>query len=189
MHYSLLYISRVVQPHDNPNTEQLDAIREQSIELNQANGLTGLLLCSQEHFCQILQGQKSAVEDTMLRIARDSRHVEPIVLLRTDLAEALFPDWSMATSLVEDAAIASQIAGAYNDRLADLSVVDGIIGLMQQFQLSSRYKTPIVYSRTGLDQQLATLAGRDFSNKPIDCLLYTSPSPRDLSTSRMPSSA
>ena len=25
--------------------------------------------------------------------------------------------------------------------------------------------------------------------KPIDCLLYTSPSPRDLSTSRMPSSA
>ena len=171
MHYSLLYISRVVQPHDNPNTEQLDAIREQSIELNQANGLTGLLLCSQEHFCQILQGQKSAVEDTMLRIARDSRHVEPIVLLRTDLAEALFPDWSMATSLVEDAAIASQIAGAYNDRLADLNVVDGIIGLMQQFQLSSRYKTLIVYSRTGLDQQLATLAGRDFSNKPIEQVL------------------
>ena len=30
----------------------------------------------------------------------------------------------------------------------------------------------------------------DYSNgKPISCLLYTSPSPRDLSTSRMPSSA
>ena len=28
-----------------------------------------------------------------------------------------------------------------------------------------------------------------FSKKPIICLLYTSPSPRDLSTSRMPSSA
>ena len=27
------------------------------------------------------------------------------------------------------------------------------------------------------------------SNKSKDCLLYTSPSPRDLSTSRMPSSA
>ena len=26
-------------------------------------------------------------------------------------------------------------------------------------------------------------------NRPKDCLLYTSPSPRDLSTSRMPSSA
>ena len=29
----------------------------------------------------------------------------------------------------------------------------------------------------------------DFVNHPKDCLLYTSPSPRDLSTSRMPSSA
>ena len=28
-----------------------------------------------------------------------------------------------------------------------------------------------------------------FLNNPRDCLLYTSPSPRDLSTSRMPSSA
>ena len=28
-----------------------------------------------------------------------------------------------------------------------------------------------------------------FPNQPYDCLLYTSPSPRDLSTSRMPSSA
>ena len=27
------------------------------------------------------------------------------------------------------------------------------------------------------------------NGQPIDCLLYTSPSPRDLSTSRMPSSA
>ena len=30
---------------------------------------------------------------------------------------------------------------------------------------------------------------RDLTEKPIICLLYTSPSPRDLSTSRMPSSA
>ena len=29
----------------------------------------------------------------------------------------------------------------------------------------------------------------DIGLSPIDCLLYTSPSPRDLSTSRMPSSA
>ena len=30
---------------------------------------------------------------------------------------------------------------------------------------------------------------KNFANKFIYCLLYTSPSPRDLSTSRMPSSA
>ena len=168
MHYSLLYISRVVNAD---NTDELNAIREQAIELNQANGLTGLLLYSHEYFCQILQGQKAAVEETMQRIAQDTRHVEPIVLLRTDLAEALFPNWSMATSHVEGTAMASQIARAYHDRLADLSVVDGIIALMQQFQQSNQYKTPIVYSRTGLDQQLATLATSNFSDKPIEQVL------------------
>ena len=30
---------------------------------------------------------------------------------------------------------------------------------------------------------------RGWATHPTDCLLYTSPSPRDLSTSRMPSSA
>ena len=168
MHYSLLYISRVVNPD---NEDELDAIREQSIELNQANGLTGLLLWSREYFCQILQGRKATVEKTMQRIARDKRHLDPIVLLRTDLAEALFPNWSMATSHVEDAAMANQIASAYNDRLADLSVVDGIIALMQQFQQNNLHRTPKVYSRTGFDQQLATLATRNISDKAIDQVL------------------
>ena len=50
------------------------------------------------------------------------------------------------------------------------------------------------------DERLAWLTGftgsagfcaalRDIAGVFIDCLLYTSPSPRDLSTSRMPSSA
>ena len=168
MHYSLLYISQVVNPD---NVDELDAIREQSIELNQANGLTGLLLWSREYFCQILQGRKATVEETMQRIAQDTRHRHPIILLRTDLAEVLFPNWSMATSHIDDTAMASQIASAYHDRLADLSVVDGIIALMQQFQLNNHYKTPIVYSRTGFDQQLAILAASNVSDKAIDQVL------------------
>ena len=41
-------------------------------------------------------------------------------------------------------------------------------------------------------EQLEIIIFRGFSSStthPIDCLLYTSPSPRDLSTPRMPSSA
>ena len=39
----------------------------------------------------------------------------------------------------------------------------------------------------GIARELKVLADGDYH--PLDCLLYTSPSPRDLSTSRMPSSA
>ena len=40
-------------------------------------------------------------------------------------------------------------------------------------------------------ERMAALESTDkqLSEQTIDCLLYTSPSPRDLSTSRMPSSA
>ena len=48
----------------------------------------------------------------------------------------------------------------------------------------------------GFDQQIANKIGDymsgqgvKFIRKAVPCLLYTSPSPRDLSTSRMPSSA
>ena len=39
----------------------------------------------------------------------------------------------------------------------------------------------------GLSRTSVTIRGEE--DNPISCLLYTSPSPRDLSTSRMPSSA
>ena len=48
---------------------------------------------------------------------------------------------------------------------------------------------------TIIDEENATFNGSrsegigKFRNNPLTCLLYTSPSPRDLSTSRMPSSA
>ena len=43
-------------------------------------------------------------------------------------------------------------------------------------------------NETDSGKQVA-LAGRMMSKRVMGCLLYTSPSPRDLSTSRMPSSA
>ena len=47
---------------------------------------------------------------------------------------------------------------------------------------------PVVYVGVGLTG-ISPQDSERLLLKPIDCLLYTSPSPRDLSTSRMPSSA
>ena len=132
MPYSLSYISLITTP---PAEQTLTAIREESIERNRASGLTGLLLWTQHHFCQFLQGEMAEVENTMQRIAGDSRHSEPLVILRTEYTEALFPDWSMATSHIEDPQIARQIANAYDNKLPDLTEIDAIVDLMQQFRL------------------------------------------------------
>ena len=50
--------------------------------------------------------------------------------------------------------------------------------------------TPYLDIATGMtDYVEETTEEKSYTNHPQDCLLYTSPSPRDLSTSRMPSSA
>ena len=50
--------------------------------------------------------------------------------------------------------------------------------------------TDVVWSDDGLTVFTVNYhSGSKLDTNPISCLLYTSPSPRDLSTSRMPSSA
>ena len=48
---------------------------------------------------------------------------------------------------------------------------------------------PYNIRKTGKDNYAIEVALAGFSKKDVDCLLYTSPSPRDRTRSRMPSSA
>ena len=61
------------------------------------------------------------------------------------------------------------------------------------FSIPRRQKKNIKYiiiHYTGMKNELSALNRlTDYKSKVSACLLYTSPSPRDLSTSRMPSSA
>ena len=64
-----------------------------------------------------------------------------------------------------------------------------VIGGHKAAELAEAYGTPLyVYSGDGF---VAHFTAFTAAVSPLDCtcLLYTSPSPRDLSTSRMPSSA
>lgn len=64
---------------------------------NEALGVTGILLNSQQFFFQILEGSKSAVEQVYRRIAKDNRHENLWRLAYLeDVEERLFSDWSMA---------------------------------------------------------------------------------------------
>ena len=73
--------------------------------------------------------------------------------------------------------------------------------LQHDLELCIKYRVPIVITSLGAKQivndavhsyggiVLHDVINNRFAKKAIDCLLYTSPSPRDGATSRMPSSA
>ena len=74
----------------------------------------------------------------------------------------------------------------FGDKITDTTRIDKILPTLN-FLISKNAKI-IIISHVGRPKGKVV---NDLSLRPIckDCLLYTSPSPRDLSTSRMPSSA
>jgi nitrogen-specific signal transduction histidine kinase/ActR/RegA family two-component response regulator len=154
MLYSLIYVSELISSTDQ---DALDRIRSQSIECNQAAGITGLLLHTPDHFCQLLQGPKVAVEETMQRIRRDTRHNNPIVLLRTDFTDEMFPDWSMATSRIPAGGTAAVIARTHTDKLAEPADIDQIVAVMQQYRYADGISHEPVVSRSAEDHSLSAL--------------------------------
>lgn len=62
---------------------------------NQARDLTGMLLYSDGNVIQVLEGPEESVDATFATIEADPRHHGVIVLLREEVDERAFPDWSM----------------------------------------------------------------------------------------------
>lgn len=77
--------------------QRADLIRllRTSRDLNQRNGVTGLLLYHGGHFMQVIEGEEGAVRETFGRILRDSRHRDIAVLFEEPIGARFFADWTM----------------------------------------------------------------------------------------------
>lgn len=88
----LIYLSTATHPM---RPADLDSLLAVSRARNAADGLTGMLLYADRQFMQALEGPAQAVLATYGRIRRDDRHTSLIEMLRQDVAERSFADWSM----------------------------------------------------------------------------------------------
>ena len=74
-----------------------------------------------------------------------------------------------------------------------MSQAKGILFPYMEWAQSESFRSPYSLAQSGMPlpatEVLGGLAPEEWLAYPSTCLLYTSPSPRDLSTSRMPSSA
>ena len=76
--------------------EDAPAILRGARSFNGINGVTGLLLATEQRFMQVLEGPEESVEATMERIEADPRHREIEVLADDPVEARAFPDWAMA---------------------------------------------------------------------------------------------
>lgn len=74
---------------------QLEELLRTSRTNNQAAGVTGMLLYKDGNFIQVLEGDGEKVLTLFQRISADERHFGVSVLLRQEVSDRDFPEWSM----------------------------------------------------------------------------------------------
>jgi len=91
--------------------EELVALLELSRRNNSRDGLSGMLLYSSQSFLQVLEGESAALDTTYDRIRADDRHVNLRLLLDAEVAEPLFPEWTMGFDHVDDEELGEELEG------------------------------------------------------------------------------
>jgi hypothetical protein len=88
----LIYVSSAARNLDEGDIHRM---LESSVRHNLANDITGMLLFASGNFLQVLEGEESAIDETMSRIQLDPRHHGVIVVSKETVTERDFGAWSM----------------------------------------------------------------------------------------------
>ncbi len=63
---------------------------------NSANNVTGLLIFDGSTFCQILEGEKQALDLTYNKIQKDNRHIDHTLFHQGPIEQRNFSQWAMS---------------------------------------------------------------------------------------------
>lgn len=88
----LIYVSTARHLLDE---QEIRKILDSSILHNTPQEVTGLLLYSNGSFMQVLEGEESAVDETMSRIEKDALHYDVFVLTKSPVSHREFGNWAM----------------------------------------------------------------------------------------------
>ncbi len=93
--------------------EDLEKLLKQSRAWNESHGLTGLLLYSEGHIMQVLEGHEEDVRYIFGRIEHDQRHFGVTKLSDGPIQSRNFTQWSMGFTVLDPTAF-QQLSGYQN---------------------------------------------------------------------------
>jgi hypothetical protein len=100
--HRVVYISAATRPF---TTADLQTLLARARVKNARLGITGLLVHTQGSFLQFLEGEQDAVERLLAEISADKRHVRVTLLLRGEIQERAFADWTMGFVQADSATV------------------------------------------------------------------------------------
>jgi hypothetical protein len=94
-----------------PTLQQLRAILDWSRSYNATHQITGLLLCTEGQFLQLLEGPKAEVCALFASIKNDRRHRRVRLVRERTITSRHFPQWHMGVGYVSAAELAKVVTG------------------------------------------------------------------------------
>jgi len=91
--FQILYFSTAAEGIAEGDIED---ILEKARINNPTENITGLLLCEEGHFLQLLEGQESKVHALYKKIRADARHTEVTAIFSRNVPHREFENWGMA---------------------------------------------------------------------------------------------
>jgi hypothetical protein len=88
----LLYLSKSAP---GIGVADLADILVKSSRKNQALGITGVLCHKGGYFLQFLEGEENPVLELYLKIIRDPRHIDPVIVSISTATSQIFKGWAM----------------------------------------------------------------------------------------------
>ncbi|MBC7389848.1 MAG: BLUF domain-containing protein [Opitutaceae bacterium] len=119
--YQLVYTSR---KKPSCNDKEIEKILDSCKRNNPGKDITGVLLHSNEHFIQYLEGSKDIIKLYDL-IKEDTRHTGVVLLSYGPLKERVFPSWHMGYKNITNSKIDFLTDGNFNEKKVFESIIKG----------------------------------------------------------------
>lgn len=101
--YQLVYLS---QRSPDCKAQDLQKLLEHARDFNAQNNLTGILMHSDTHFFQYLEGEQTDVLTLYKKIKNDTRHSGVITVSSGNIEHRAFAGWDMRSDLLTEEAAA-----------------------------------------------------------------------------------
>ena len=95
---AVLFISDSTLSDPQVEQEQMNAIKESSLALNEKKNITGVLAHYKKQFFNVLEGEPSAIETLINNLKEDQRHRNLAILLDVEHDERIYNDWNLIAS-------------------------------------------------------------------------------------------
>jgi hypothetical protein len=114
---STMHLSRIIYASSKSkemSPEDLEQILTTAQDQNRRNGITGMLCFNRKYFLQILEGGRTALNETYNRIVSDPRHDRCILIEYARVDRRQFESWSMG--YVPEAGLTEHLLMRYGGR-------------------------------------------------------------------------